>query len=216
MYDVTSYLNNCSKTIEIGYSGIKEITTNKNSEGRLITEETQLMANGTSAFQDLYWFENPKTNNKDLEPNEAGLVVLSLNINFNNIRINMYPDISKWKRKNKIFLNTKEMLTHATIYPADQFAILNLPDQARWTCTEQLLSPYSGQQWQDQLSTCAVIKASSDQDLPFCKLIIKDTWKENKPEYYFTFHHTQLKMFMEALKYCLTTGRLLNGMSKLK
>jgi hypothetical protein len=181
--------------------GRSKRVTAENNEDLISSIDTN---SSSSKFQDLYWFINPKTeNNETLNTGEAGLCILSFNMGFGNIRVNLYDKNPKdWMRGSALFLEDK-VTTHAAIYPASMFTILRMEEGKSHTCVEQLVNPYRGLKWQNDLSTCTIEKVNGNINLSI-------TNNANKSNIiYYTFADVQRDMFVQALNYCINFGQQL-------
>lgn len=165
-------------------------------------------------FCNLYWYLNPKIKSGiTLDKNEVGLVTMSLNMNSGNIRIELFKDVESMMHDGNIFLDKKNLSCHAAIYPADMYAIRRAsqdspPDFAH-ICTEQLLTPYSGMDWQNTLSKVIITMENNTQ----LGMTIKTAQDET---YTYNFDDVQYEMFLHTLDFCLSTGLQLTGMQSLK
>ncbi len=181
---------------------INIIKTNNALQGELnMTQQTN--------FCNLYWYLNPKVKADELlDENEVGLVTMSLNMNSGNIRVEFFKDAEDMMHDGNIFLDKKKLSVHAAIYPADMFVIKRMDkDDEKHICTEQLLTPYSGMKWQDDLSKVCIQNTDDG-----CKMYIKNAQNE---KFSYTFDDVQYEMFLHSLEFCLTTGLQLTGMQSL-
>lgn len=172
-----------------------------------------------SSMIDLFWFIHPKTSDakyKFLE-NEVGLVIASLNLNFGNIRLSMYSNIRDMLRGGSVIhLDTSKQLAHGAIYPASQYQIKHLTSGDTVMCIEQLVTPYTGQEWQDKIPT-VYLKKEFESNLLTLGIVNKFDRKEDgkAPSFKYSFSGIQYSMFMDMIDFCLKDGRHLQGSATL-
>jgi hypothetical protein len=169
-----------------------------------VSDKMTIVKTNTSKFQDLFWFIN---NNFNIEDDYAGLCIMSLNMSFGNIRIDLFnSNPNDWKRGSALFKSSKSDMS-AAIYPASMFHIKSLKNGETHTCIEQLVNPYKGESWQKELSTCSVAKMNDTYEIS-----IEQTYKNNSPTLKYVFKDTEKEMFEQALNYCMTNGQQLSGL----
>ncbi|MFW6219350.1 MAG: hypothetical protein ACOC33_00650 [bacterium] len=157
-------------------------------------------------IQSLFWLINPKLYKKiELEPNEAMFCTISFNIDFGNLRIELYNINEKAFNKNVMFLSELDRLIDGVIYPADCFSIGNKENIEVYPI-EQLIT-FTNEPWQKQRPIMNIVKNKE-----YIKLTIKSHDESTSHHYYFT--ENQKDMFNYSCRYVVTTGFQLVGMNK--
>ena len=170
-----------------------------------ITEIPQGVPN--YSIQSLFWLLSPKFK-KEKDPNEADFCTVSFNIDFGNIRIELY-NITKETaiQKHVLFLSEMDRLINATIYPGTCFQVAN-SETIDVLAMEQLIN-FTGEAWQTERPACRITKTKDET-----KLTLHD-YVKNKTVFYILTEQQKV-MFDYACKYAVTTGAQLVGMKKIK
>jgi len=151
---------------------------------------------------DIFWLLNPNYLKNQIDKQsskvEAEFVTLSYNLDFGNIKINLYNINPDSIQNNVIFLQSMTLLVSGTIYPASAFKILNITEDVKFTCIEQLITN-TNENWQKERPIVQLEKSNN-----YINLNIHN--KQTNKTYYYTFKDWQLKAFQSALKLTYTNG----------
>ena len=187
---------------------IKIIPVETQSEGELkeLPEAETIQPSASNfKFLDLFWFRTPKT--EESKPDQLEMVTLTLNLNYGNIRINGYSNISNAVHNQAIFL-TKDLLTvNAAVYPTALFYIRNMKNRETYYPTEQLFVPYNpeNEPWQNELATTEFIKRD---DQLYMRI------RQKGVSYFYIFKDQEYRLFNYALDFTLTKGMSMVGVRK--
>ena len=159
-------------------------------------------------IQPLFWLMHPNIEKKDeFNDKEAHFVTMSFNLDFGNMRIDLYKITKENAIKNNVvFLSEMDRLANLTLYPSACFQIVN-NDIIDLHPMEQLIN-YTGEDWQLNRPVGYVSKTKE-----FIGLNIQ---MDNKTSYYYKFINSQKDIFNYACRYVVTTGMQLVGMNKIR
>lgn len=198
-------VNPKSYLIQTGETHFMRITPNQ-CEGEIkeLPENEQIIQKSNLKFVDLFWFyyENKKT-----KENQLDLVTFTLNLNYGNLRINGYLDVSKAIHNQAFFLTNDLLTINAAIYPSALFHIRNMRNGDRFKPLEQLFVSYDpeNEPWQNELAQTEFAKQNDQMWMQITN---------SKDNYLYLFKGTQYNLFNYALDFILTKGITLVGMNK--
>jgi len=148
---------------------------------------------------DLFWLLNPDSKQTNNEKRIiADFINIGYNLDFGNLKITLYKITPESIQNNVVFLQSMKLLVSGTIYPASAFKILNVNQDIKFTCIEQLIQN-TGEEWQKHRPIVQLEKTID-------KIILSIS--NNNQSYYYEFSDWQLKAFQSALE--LTYSRGLN------
>lgn len=160
-------------------------------------------------IMDLFWLINEKLcRSEQLEENEAQFVTISYNMDFGNLRINLYDIPDGAIQKNVVFNQSLKLKITATIYPSSCFQLMHADNDCEFMCIEQLLTDLN-EQWQKERPVSVLSR--NDNNI---RLTVTDPKTQNVT--FFDFIGWQKKAFEEALQYAYKDGLKLRGINILK
>lgn len=194
--------------IQIGTNCFQLVMPKKNSSHCGLID-SNLNENLSPKFLDLFWFYNLNSNKKNISDLiNLNLVTFSLNLNYGNLRINGYANISEAFNNQALFI-TKDLLTiNASIYPTGIYYIKNcLKNGNSYSPIEQLFVKYDpeNEPWQNEL-THTIFKKHNDR--------IQMIMRRGDKNYYYIFEEQQLDLFYHSLDFILNTGPIIVGSKK--
>lgn len=159
-------------------------------------------------IQSLFWLLNPKLHtDAELEINEAAFCTINFNIEFGNLRIELYNiDKENAIKKNIIFLSELTKLIDCVIYPTNCFEIAN-SDNINIYPMENLVK-FTNEDWQNKRPISHIIKNKDG-----IKLTISTT--DFEKSYHYNFIEQQKDIFNYCCRYAVTTGFQLVGYNKI-
>lgn len=160
-------------------------------------------------IQPLFWLLQPKLLQKiDLEENETMFCTLNFNIDFGNLRLQLF-NIEKESciKRNVLFLNEMTSIIDGCIYPTDCFKIIH-SKEIEFYAFENLVK-FTNEDW--QLTRPLVHITKNDKEI---RLQIENHNGTIKSHYVFSDY--QREIFLYCCKYVVTTGFQLVGMNKIK
>lgn len=160
-------------------------------------------------IMDLFWMINEKIcRNEQLEENEAQFVTISYNMDFGNLRINLYDIPDKAIQNNVVFNQSLKLKITATIYPSSCFQLIHSNYDCKFMCIEQLLTD-TQEPWQRERPVSVLSRKNE-----IIRLTVTDPKTQNVT--FFDFNNWQKKAFEEALQYTYKDGLKLRGINVLK
>lgn len=158
----------------------------------------------------LFWLFNDNIweQNHTLEEEESHMVIINHNIDFNNLKINLYKVPSIAIEGTCVFEQSLQRLISGCIYPSSCFRIIHEMNKLKKTlanieekpihviCMEQLIRK-TGQSW--------------EKNRPIVELSIKSqsillTMLDQKNKYWFKFKGWQLDSFLHSVNYVINKG----------
>lgn len=158
----------------------------------------------------LFWLFNDNIwdQNYTLAEEESHMVIINHNIDFNNLKINLYKVPRHAIKGTCVFEQSLQRLISGCIYPSSCFRIIHEMDKLRKTlanveekpisviCMEQLIRE-TGQSW--------------EKNRPMVELSIKSesillTISDQKVKYWFKFKGWQLSSFLHSVNYVINKG----------
>lgn len=198
-----------ASSIQIGEREIIHFISRKNVlnyEGEFSKMANEVSQTSSAKFLNLFWFLKPKDYPTENEK-QLDLITLDLNLNYGNLRINGYQDVSGALHNQAIFITKDNLTVNAAIYPAGVFNIRHLKNGLRYRPIEQIYVRYNPQEepWHDEL-TRSDFQKQNDK--------LKMTISRGEEKYFYLFENGQLDMFNYALDFVLTHGLTIVGSKK--
>ena len=154
-------------------------------------------------IMDLFWLINPnylenRKSNNNSAMKEAEFITISYNLDFGNLKVNLYNITPNAIKDNVVFLQSMTLLVSGTIYPASSFKLMNVLEYNKFTCIEQLITN-THEQWQSERPIVTLERREDG-------IVVTITNKKINRTFYYVFKNWQSKAFQSALKLTYTNG----------
>lgn len=152
-------------------------------------------------MMDLFWLINQKMGKQELHPREAHFTTISFNIDFGNLRINLYSIPKGAIVNNVVFNQSLNLLTYGTIYPSSCYRLVNSSNIEQFICMEQLFNK-TGEQWQKERPIC---KFEGFEKAMVIRLTITNPMDADD-FYFYDFSNWQMDCLIESCKFVYQQG----------
>ncbi len=200
---ITDMTNNIDKNLEEIQKSISNIDAPTPTNESEISKNTYYNDKKNYHIIDIFWLNYEGDESVKDNKNLVEFIIISYNIDFGNLKINLYQIPNNAVDGNVVFNQSLKLLVSGTIYPSSCFKTLNYFEP--FNCIEQLIIR-NNEKWEKERPIVAIYNNKDDD-----KINLKITNVIDKEDYYYVFEGWQKEAFEKCLKYTYEQGLNLRG-----